>query len=202
MITRLICFAIPVFALLACKDSGIENKIEKNSIVINLQPFGEMRAFQTQFVFTEIKKIYPFIEIRKSIALPKFAYNEARNRYRADSLIQFLKSRTQLSHKTIGLTNRDISTAKDNMADWGVMGLGYCPGNACIASTFRLSKSETNWQLFKVAIHELGHTFGLPHCAIKFCFMRDAEGKNPTNEEKGFCAKCKSFLSRKGWNLK
>ena len=82
------------------------------------------------------------------------------------------------------------------------MGLGFCPGKACIASTFRLSKIETNKQLFKVAIHEMGHTFGLPHCAIKYCFMRDAEGGYPTNKEKDFCTKCKSFLIKHGWDKK
>lgn len=54
-------------------------------------------------------------------------------------------------------------------------------------------------QLFKVAIHELGHTEGLPHCPVKSCFMRDSEGRNPTNEEKEFYPKCKKQLIDKGW---
>jgi archaemetzincin len=149
-----------------------------------------------------LKKNYSFITIKKPIPLPKTAYYHARNRYRADSLIYFLRDYTVAGHKTIGLTNKDISTTKDGIADWGVMGLGFCPGNACIASTFRLSKTETNTQLFKVAIHELGHTFGLPHCVVKSCFMRDAKGGNPTNDEIEFCSKCKSILVKKGWNIK
>ena len=56
-------------------------------------------------------------------------------------------------------------------------------------------------QLFKVSIHELGHTQGLPHCVVKYCFMRDAEGRNPTNDEKDFCPACKTFLKQKGWNF-
>jgi archaemetzincin len=82
------------------------------------------------------------------------------------------------------------------------MGFGYCPGDACIASTFRLSKSEKLMQLFKAAIHELGHTHGLPHCSVQSCFMRDAEGGNPINEEKEFCSGCKKFLADRGWNFK
>jgi archaemetzincin len=31
--------------------------------------------------------------------------------------------------------------------------------------------------------------------------MRDAEGKNPTNEEKEFCKDCKKQLQKKGWKL-
>jgi len=31
--------------------------------------------------------------------------------------------------------------------------------------------------------------------------MRNAEGHNPTNEEKAFCAKCKAYLQKKGWQF-
>ena len=87
------------------------------------------------------------------------------------------------------------------MADFGVMGLGYRPGNACVASTFRLNAENKSEQFYKVAIHELGHTQGLKHCPDKTCFMRDAEGKNPTNEEKDFCQNCKKVLRSKHWKI-
>lgn len=73
------------------------------------------------------------------------------------------------------------------------MGLGYCPGKACVASSFRLSPQKRQQQFFKVAIHELGHTQGLAHCAIKTCLMRDAEGGNHLDEETDFCQKCKAY---------
>ena len=76
------------------------------------------------------------------------------------------------------------------------MGLGFQPGKACIASNFRLRDKKN---FFKVALHELGHTTGLPHCPEKTCFMRDAEGGDPTGEESGFCTKCKNYLIKKGW---
>ncbi len=81
------------------------------------------------------------------------------------------------------------------------MGLGYQPGSACIVSTYRLSKTERKVQLFKVAIHELGHTQGLAHCTEEFCYMRDAKGRNPTNEETQFCNSCSTKLKEKGWTL-
>jgi len=77
------------------------------------------------------------------------------------------------------------------------MGLGFCPGKACVASTYRLDKTAS--QLFKVAIHELGHTQGLKHCTVKYCFMQDAKGGNPTNTETDFCPRCKAVLVSKGW---
>ncbi len=81
------------------------------------------------------------------------------------------------------------------------MGLGYCPGNACVVSTFRLDKDNLSNQFYKVAIHELGHTQGLPHCTAKTCLMRDAEGKNNLDNEFDFCEKCKKLLKAKGWNF-
>lgn len=204
---RKIVSSILMFLFFCSCSNDSKNKNSKRLIaetknVIDIQPFTGVTEAQVNYVFTELKKNYQFISINKAIALPKSAYYAPRNRYRADSIINFLSRLTIEGHKTIGLTNKDISTTKNGIADWGVMGLGFQPGKACVASTFRLSKKETSKQLFKVAIHEMGHTFGLPHCPVKSCFMRDAEGGNPTDEEKEFCKNCRSFLSAKGWVLK
>ncbi|MBC7425020.1 MAG: matrixin family metalloprotease [Bacteroidia bacterium] len=105
------------------------------------------------------------------------------------------------NHKILALTTYDISTTKNNIVDYGLMGLGFRPGNACVASSFRLSDKNKKEQLFKIAIHELGHTFGLPHCPDTHCYMRDAKGKNHTNELTGFCSSCKNVLLDAGWKL-
>lgn len=81
------------------------------------------------------------------------------------------------------------------------MGLGYQPRQACVVSTYRLSKNNLKEQYFKVAIHELGHTQGLNHCANISCLMTDAKGKNTTDKENGFCERCKAFLKKKGFRL-
>lgn len=176
-------------------------KAKQSSLIISIQPFSDISPVLTDYVFKELKKVYPFSEVKQPIQLPKSAYYPSRNRYRADSLIGYLDRLNKSGHVTIALTNRDISTSVHGYADWGVMGLALRPGNACIVSTFRLSKSNLNNQLFKVAIHELGHTQGLPHCSDKTCFMADAEGGNPTDQETGFCPKCKARMQKKGWQL-
>lgn len=191
-----------IFIFTSCKNKNAAKPIGKNNLVIDLQPYEGITAPQTNYVFKELKNVYAFVQIKKTIPIPPSAYYPARSRYRADSIIHILSRQAPHGHKIIGLTNKDISTTKNDIADWGVMGLGFCPGKACLASTFRVSKTESGKQLFKVAIHELGHTFGLPHCPVKYCFMRDAEGGNPTHEEKEFCTNCKSFLISKDWNLK
>ncbi len=195
-------FAVLLLMLhISCQQSSIFKKESSNSITIDVQPFSDIPASEVNYVFAELKKVYPNVILKKARPFPQNAFYPARNRYKADSLIQFLNRNTPANHVTIGLTGKDISAAKDSIADWGIMGLGFCPGKACIASTFRLSKPKKLMQLFKVAIHELGHTQGLPHCTIKSCFMRDAEGHNPTNEEKDFCTNCKNYLINKGWTF-
>ena len=193
-------FLIFVAHSISC-NTNQSNYTNKNPKVIIIQPFEGLPEEQSKYISNEIQKFYPHIKLKKSIPLPSQAYYKPRNRFRADSLIRILRDLTPENHITLGLTSKDISTTNDGINDWGVMGLGYRPGKSCIASTFRLNKTETKSQFFKVAIHELGHTEGLPHCPEKYCFMRDAEGKNPTNDEKEFCINCKQRLEDRGWKF-
>jgi archaemetzincin len=180
-------------------DAKIQKPIAN---IVIVQPFDGISENQVMYIYNELKKVIPKVILNKSIPLPIRAYYKPRNRYRADTLNLYLKERTKNGFVTIGLTNKDISTDNGNIVDWGVMGLAYMPGKSCTVSPFRLSKKNANEQFFKVAIHELGHTQGLDHCLNNTCIMTDANGKNNTDREKGFCARCKPFLEKKGWNLK
>ena len=187
--------------MFSCSDKKA-NLIENNrETVLLIQPFKDMNSETTKFVTAQITKIYPHVIVLEPIDLPKEAYYRERNRYRADSIIKSLSQNTEKGFVKIGLTTKDISTTKGSVKDFGVMGLGYQPGKSCVASNFRLNKDNKNEQFFKVAIHEIGHTQGLKHCPEKSCFMRDAEGKNPTDEETDFCNKCRDFLKTKNWKF-
>jgi archaemetzincin len=170
-------------------------------LVIQIQPFGNFPEEDQQYVYNAIKKHYPYVSLIKPLPLPKKAFYAKRNRYKADSLLTFLSSRTGEGEVIIGLTEKDISTTKDKVKDWGILGLGLCPGKSCVASTYRLSKEKRQEQLFKVCIHELGHTQGLKHCPVEYCYMHDAEGRNTTDEETDFCPDCKAVLKAKGWRF-
>lgn len=173
-----------------------------NTTIITIQPFSDFPQNELVVIVKELKKIYPLVAVNKPIAMPKSTLNKAKTRHRADSLIQFLSDSTSVGNVTIGLTTQDISTTLYKSEDWGVMGLGFCPGKACIASSFRLKGDNKFEKFFKVALHELGHTRGLPHCPIKTCFMRDAKVKGHWDEQINFCPSCKKVLVKAGWNLK
>ncbi len=192
------------FSLFSCKNENDQKSKKKPQIiqkVIVIQPLGSFKIEQSKKVFSEISKINPKIVLRENISFPENSYYKPRNRYRADSIIRNLKNKIGEDSVIVGLSNLDISTTKNGIRDWGVMGLGYKPGKACVVSDFRLSIKNKNKQFYKLVLHELGHTAGLPHCAKKTCLMRDAEGGNPLDEEKDFCDSCKSFLKTKGWQL-
>ncbi|MCH7945816.1 MAG: hypothetical protein IIC73_07365, partial [Armatimonadetes bacterium] len=88
-----------------------------------------------------------------------------------------------------GLTAMDISTTKGEYEDWGVFGLGRVNGSSAVVSTFRLNRdgvSEEQFQerLYKVVVHEYGHTVGLPHCTESdVCPMQDKRGKVKTVDD-------------------
>lgn len=134
--------------------------------------------------------------------VPQRAYYPPRNRYRADTILNFLET---FSKDTIdfvaGFTNVDISASVGKYQDWGVFGLGSCPGPTCIISSFRLDNDHHTQQHLRIRVrnvllHELGHNFGLPHCLNANCLMRAADGKlaSVEGDTVTLCRKCKSEL--------
>lgn len=192
-----ILLLISILSLVKCyqQKEGDNELVKANPIIINIQPFTDIPAEHVLLVQKELLKISPVVHINKAIEPPKSAYYSPRNRYRAESLIHYLRGITPKGYVTIGMTTKDISTTKGKIQDYGIMGLGYQPGASCVVSTFRLNKKNLTSQFLKLCLHELGHTQGLPHCKVKTCFMRDAEGKNYADEEKEFCPDCKSHLA-------
>jgi archaemetzincin len=174
------------------------NKKPAPATVIKIVPLGKTTQPFITAVYNDLKKLLDSVVLLEKEEMPASAYYAPRKRYRADTLIHWMSSRAKENEVYAGITMQDISTTKGDNPDYGVMGLGFKPGKACVASSFRLRDKKN---FFKVLIHELGHTAGLPHCPEKTCFMRDAEGGDPTGEEKEFCMRCKSYLKEKGWKL-
>ncbi|MFP9118082.1 matrixin family metalloprotease [Flavobacterium sp. RNTU_13] len=139
--------------------------------------------------------------------MPESAFvNIKTPRYRADSLIGIQKRNLPDSiDYVVGLTNKDISVPRYENGkikkpewkynDFGVMGLGYRPGNSCVVSTFRLKANNKPLfykRLEKVVLHELGHNLGLPHCENPKCVMTSAAEKISTidNANASLCDAC------------
>jgi len=194
--------------LISCGDKksanipGIILGTNPKDLKIVVQPIKGLPKATTNYIVADLKKVFANVQVNPPIDLPKSTLNEAKTRHRAILILDYLKKYTHKGEIIIGLTNKDISATKGKINDWGVMGLSYCPGETCVASIYRLKGKNRLEKFSKVAMHELGHTQGLPHCADRKCLMRDAQGKDRFDEVSSFCPDCKSFLQKNGWKIK
>lgn len=191
-----------LLALLSCHAG--HKRVEPRIMRIGLIRLGNGDVSELSAVAKAIGSFYGSeVVILESTTLPEQAYYSARKRYKADSLLILEKIKPENIDKIVGITTSDISTSIVNSDDWGVFGLATLGGESCVTSTFRLRKGNNRTviaeRLQKVALHEMGHTFGLDHCGSGSmdCLMRDGEGKLKKVDEEQFilCEECGMHLS-------
>lgn len=181
---------------------------------IAIQPLGEIQTSLILNISNSLRDTYgQNIIVQQEIKMyPDAFINIKSPRYRADSILKFLKrDKPDSVDYILGVTAQDISTTKyeifpikikqpeSKYKDWGVFGLGQCPGNSCVISTFRIGKVTEQLKtvrMQKVAVHEVGHNFGLKHCKDKSCVMTDAVESIKTVDQAqlALCDKCKRKL--------
>jgi archaemetzincin len=151
-------------------------------LIVELGPFpDDLKAHIEDALRDELQ-----VEVKHldSMPLPKSAYYKPRHRWRADTILDVLNEEhgdEPATTRVLALTASDISVTKEPFADWGIFGLANSPGEAAVVSMFRLKRkakdrAHLKFRLASVAVHEVGHTFGLPHCEEEQCAMLDAEG--------------------------
>lgn len=175
--------------------------------VLYIQPLGKQLPDKDVALVKEALLEFYKLELKvlPRAALPQRAYYKPRRRYRAEKLLDFLERRMPSDGvRILGLTGVDISTTKGRYRDWGILGLASMDGAACVISSFRCHMrsrgvKHARIRLAKVAVHEIGHTLGLPHCPTVGCLMEDARGKVATcDREFDICPKCRAKLTRWG----
>lgn len=187
----------------SCCFTNFNNNIKfSKQTTIAIQPLDFADKNLLSALTNEIESYYHFnVILLDNITIYKEAYYPPRNRYRADKLINILKLNKPVdANYIIGITTNDISTTKGNIPDFGIMGLGFCPGKSCVVSTFRLRTTNRvllKNRLLKIALHEIGHNLGLPHCIISDkCMMHDAEANihQIDKENLELCSHCKKKI--------
>lgn len=128
---------------------------------------------------------------KASIVAP--SYNPRRRQYNAEVLLD--RVRLAPGRCIVGVTSRDLYVEDLNF----VFGLADSPGKAAVISLHRLSagSDETTFRAraVKEAVHELGHTRGLGHCADPRCVMAFSNSLADTDHKgKEFCPRCAQKL--------
>lgn len=155
-------------------------------IIIN-----DFETANLNYIIDNIESIYKCkCVLLKNIYLPENCITTIKTkRYRADSIIQYLRRiKPDSVNYILGLTNENISNTKFDRTgkikipesyfiDISIFGLGFCPGKSCVVSSYCFKNACDDLvksRLKKITIHELGHNFGLPHCVYNDCVMQDA----------------------------
>lgn len=164
---------------------------------ILLQSLGKVENELLRMLIKPLEKIFGLeCHVSKdTLDLPEGSYNPSRDQYNSTeilySMIDILKRN---SNHVLGLTNADLYTSRLNF----VLGEAEYPGNFAVISLNRLKSPNRNLFLKRIlteAVHELGHTFGLPHCINNLCVMHFSNSVLETDiKGPGFCSDCSSKL--------
>ena len=135
-----------------------------------------------------------------------FALDAGRQQYYSTAIIQRLERAVNPDVRVLGVTASDLYVPVLTF----VFGEAQLDGNCAVVSTARLKEEfyglpprpdMVRERLLKEAAHELGHTFGLRHCANWRCVMTSSHAVERLDVKGAeFCGACrKSILSNGYW---
>lgn len=130
------------------------------------------------------------------------AFRGGRGQFDADALLKDLSRMAPMeAERTLFVIREDMFSGDLNFV------FGLAKGRVCMVSTARLdprfygekdmakARSLYKERLIKEAIHELGHTLGLPHCQDKKCAMVYSHTISDVDfKGRGFCERCRKAL--------
>lgn len=142
------------------------------------------------------------VQILPTKPLPSSSHHIVRNQHHSTQLLEYLLSCEAHCEffRVLGITEVDLYIPIFTF----VFGEAQLDGKAALISTFRPRGSASGIKapqsillnrLLKLSMHELGHTFGLPHCRQDGCLMGFApnleklDQKNPK-----ICKYCQILL--------
>ena len=171
---------------------------------ISIYRYGNFSVSKAQRLEKQLKCYFPEVVLKEQIlTLPTEHYNKERNRYRGTGLFEEL-GKHRNGDAVIGLTDYVIFKPNEISQTYGIMGVSPVGTYKCVVSSKIPSsgKEQSDDNFVKLALHELGHAFGLNHCPDQHCYMVDAEHRMKFPQTTGFCESCKTKLNAKGWTIK
>jgi archaemetzincin len=134
-----------------------------------------------------------------------FALEPQRRQYHSTAILKRLERAADPDARVIGVTGLDLYVPVLTF----VFGEAQLEGNCALVSIARL-KDEfyglprrddlLQERLLKEAVHELGHTFGLRHCANWQCVMASSHAVERLDIKGAeFCPVCRKEVMRSAW---
>lgn len=204
LLIPVVVYSISYFTLKSMekgKETTMTNKTPKQ---ISIYCMGGYPADSVQYLEVCLRKYFPNVRVMpNNINLPSQYFNKERNRYLASGLLDEL-AKHRNNDAVIGVTDYIIFKPNKKSDTFGIMGMSYTNTFKSIVSTKTPlnGKEQSKDNICKLALHELGHGFGLKHCPNETCYMVDAEGTMKIENAIGFCESCKHVLNSKGWIIK
>lgn len=202
MLTKINLLSIILIIVLGCEKDKPSNQVTTPTYTYNilLQPLDD-KISEVYLTSAErsLKEYFPEVTIKvaEPLVLPDKCFNG--KRYRADSIIRYLRSIKTNEYQTIvGITSQDISNTRTLTKngkkivydDYGILGLGFKPGPSCVISYYRMARNIPMFS--RTVVHEYMHTLGVPHCEHKHCLMQDGKGSGKNMRESNHVhAECK-----------
>jgi archaemetzincin len=156
--------------------------------------FEDLAAAVARAFASEVRLRSPWFD-------PETAFDQNRGQYSSTLLLaQLLTAPSAAPTRVLGATAVDLFIP---VLTW-VYGEAQLDGRAAVVSTYRLHNELYGLpaddgllatRLEKEAIHELGHTYGLVHCADPTCVMRASTYVEEIDlKSAAFCATCRRRL--------
>jgi archaemetzincin len=177
--------------------------------IIAVQPLGDVRADVLEVIAANLQV---FFQIRTEVfpdqPVPEGAYKAHRGQYDCYPILKFLGTlKPHHAIRIIGVTEVDLFIPILTY----VFGEAEMGGNAAVISTYRPARSKDREpvspkRLFeraaKIAVHEMAHTFRLPHCKEEECIMQSFPVLSHIDEKPiHFCRYCVTFLKDEYKNI-
>lgn len=209
LFVAVLCFA----CITSCKKEEVK-KAEKTTQIkdakqpasLNIYNMGGVPKSEMEKLTKRMSVVYPDVKYCGEISLVDSAKivkdKKGNNRYWFSKLLPHVrKTIHNKSNITLVVVNAEVCnwTEKGSHANFGISPLG---GRISFVSYQRLKVNKLNnneENMFKVAIHELGHSVARLvaerkdlrfHCPNETCLMKDANNRFPYRNVNSFCKDC------------
>jgi archaemetzincin len=167
-------------------------------VPIYLGPYEELLTSMRE----RVERLFGLtVEVRPPMFDPEVAFDAARGQYNSRVMLSQLQKDGD-AFRILGITGVDLFIPVLTY----VFGEAQLDGPTALVSIHRLrpetyglpaDPSLLSERLFKEVVHELGHTFGLIHCATQTCVMRSSTYVEEIDLKGArFCGACAASLQR------